>query len=400
MLDAHLTCHGRWSWSAAFALTTAWLLTTPGDAIGQDPFAAIHGTRAPVRAGDSIKVGTNVFDGLPGSSYIAEFEDANGINTVPLVAGRPEVINLQAGGVGTSMRVSVFEDGMKIGEEFIDVLDNGVVEITRLTFGDFPSQATAIRAEAPGLTLPLSLNNLIEFEDSTFVPGVGEVITDKDAVTAMGGFIGIFALQDIDGEHAGYQTDISGLTQTLDPFLPGILPEAYLEITQDPAVPPFGLMKTYEQSNIAVFYGDLGVIANFERPANGAAVSPASTLEPIMIPISYQATLDLDPESDTFGRFEAIVRSGFAVPGMKVPGDADGDGDVDAFDLGLWQTQFGMTGEGLSADFDMDNDVDAFDLGIWQINFGTGVEAAIPEPATLVMLLAAAVVRRRRRTFA
>ncbi len=85
-----------------------------------------------------------------------------------------------------------------------------------------------------------------------------------------------------------------------------------------------------------------------------------------------------------------------------VPGDADGDGDVDAFDLGIWQTQFGETGESLSADFDGDGDVDAFDLGLWQTNFGTGVEgAAVPEPAGAVSFLltvAGLAIRRRRRT--
>ncbi len=81
-----------------------------------------------------------------------------------------------------------------------------------------------------------------------------------------------------------------------------------------------------------------------------------------------------------------------------VPGDADGDGDVDAFDLGLWQTQFGSIGSGLSADFDGDGDVDAFDLGLWQTHFGTGVpDAAAPEPGVLAtMLLAAVAVTRRR----
>ncbi len=88
------------------------------------------------------------------------------------------------------------------------------------------------------------------------------------------------------------------------------------------------------------------------------------------------------------------------VPEMMgaIPGDADGDGDVDAFDLGIWQTQFGQTGQDLSADFDMDGDVDAFDLGIWQINFGTGLNAAVPEPAGAALLgLSASVLAIRRR---
>ncbi len=95
--------------------------------------------------------------------------------------------------------------------------------------------------------------------------------------------------------------------------------------------------------------------------------------------------------------FESVVTG----PSAAIPGDADGDGDVDAFDLGLWQTQFGMSGEGLSADFDADGDVDAFDLGIWQINFGTGLDGnAVPEPAaaSLFALSALGLARRRHRT--
>ncbi len=81
-----------------------------------------------------------------------------------------------------------------------------------------------------------------------------------------------------------------------------------------------------------------------------------------------------------------------------VPGDADGDGDVDAFDLGIWQTQFGSSGDGLDADFDGDGDVDAFDLGLWQTNFGSGLSAAVPEPTTLglVAIGVLATLRRRR----
>ncbi len=90
----------------------------------------------------------------------------------------------------------------------------------------------------------------------------------------------------------------------------------------------------------------------------------------------------------------------FTTARSTVTGDADLDGDVDAFDLGIWQTGFG-TQEGsaaVSGDFDGDGDTDAFDLGLWQTNFGTGQNASIPEPATLglLMLGGLAALRRRR----
>ncbi len=87
-----------------------------------------------------------------------------------------------------------------------------------------------------------------------------------------------------------------------------------------------------------------------------------------------------------------------AEPGT-VPGDFDLDGDVDAFDLGIWQSGFGRIGDALvtDGDADGDGDVDAFDLGIWQANFGTAVGSAVPEPATLGLLTALAIALDRGR---
>ncbi len=96
-----------------------------------------------------------------------------------------------------------------------------------------------------------------------------------------------------------------------------------------------------------------------------------------------------------------------------IPGDFDGDGDVDAFDLGIWQTGFGTrrdVGDGVvdAADYtiwrsfgdaDADLDVDAFDLGLWQTHFGAGraTPRAIPEPASLALIgLGTLLIARRR----
>ncbi len=83
--------------------------------------------------------------------------------------------------------------------------------------------------------------------------------------------------------------------------------------------------------------------------------------------------------------------------------DFDGDGDVDAFDLSLWQQGFGTTtatsAVALIGDADGDGDVDAFDLSIWQTEFGSARLApspiiAIPEPAAGLVLAAALLLGR------
>ena len=89
-----------------------------------------------------------------------------------------------------------------------------------------------------------------------------------------------------------------------------------------------------------------------------------------------------------------------------VPGDVDGDGDVDLADVGYFEAQFGMSGlplppEENSADLDADGDVDLDDLVFIRDNFGAGPAApaaATPEPATMSLLaLGGLMVLRRRR---
>ncbi len=87
----------------------------------------------------------------------------------------------------------------------------------------------------------------------------------------------------------------------------------------------------------------------------------------------------------------------------ELPGDFDGDGDVDGVDFGLWQAGYPTaSGAGLiNGDADADGDVDGVDFGIWQANYPTnlGGSAAIPEPATLAVLALGgfAVLLRRKR---
>ena len=90
-----------------------------------------------------------------------------------------------------------------------------------------------------------------------------------------------------------------------------------------------------------------------------------------------------------------------------VPGDVDGDGNVDLADMGIFEAQFGMSGLPLppgenSPDLDADGDVDLDDLVFIRDNFGyvspAAPAAATPEPATMTLLaLGGMLVLRRRR---
>jgi GH35 family endo-1,4-beta-xylanase len=87
---------------------------------------------------------------------------------------------------------------------------------------------------------------------------------------------------------------------------------------------------------------------------------------------------------------------------VAAPGDFDGDFDVDAEDLTVWQTSFAVDA---SADADHDGDTDGTDFLIWKRHLGANFAAApasavVPEPAAVLIaataLLAAAVRRRAR----
>ncbi|NQT93292.1 MAG: hypothetical protein HQ559_11070 [Lentisphaerae bacterium] len=72
-----------------------------------------------------------------------------------------------------------------------------------------------------------------------------------------------------------------------------------------------------------------------------------------------------------------------------LPGDVDGDNDVDIFDWSIFQVAYGQT-EGMDwshGDFDGDGDVDIFDWSIFQPNYGTSRAGdPLPEPAALSLL--------------
>lgn len=82
--------------------------------------------------------------------------------------------------------------------------------------------------------------------------------------------------------------------------------------------------------------------------------------------------------------FQIDVSAATALP--PLPGDFDGDRDVDGADLAVWQANFSAASGKTPAtgDADADGDVDGADFVVWQTHFPTSSAATpVPEPAAI-----------------
>ena len=73
-----------------------------------------------------------------------------------------------------------------------------------------------------------------------------------------------------------------------------------------------------------------------------------------------------------------------------LPGDANGDGSVNAADLDIVLKNYNHTGMGWGqGDFDSNGTVNGGDLNVWlsHKDNGSSVSGAVPEPVTLVLLV-------------
>ncbi len=179
------------------------------------------------------------------------------------------------------------------------------------------------------------------------------------------------------------------------------MPMIYLSPSNDHLFAP-NLANVLDIETNAKIAPGIGVFLHDE--ANGG---PEFTVEQL------QRLYDAETDGATLFAYSSFFRSGSLgvarqdavkqfYESLLIPGDFDGDGAVDAFDLGIWQNGFGITSGATLADGDANGDgaVDAFDLAVWQLNFKGDVDVfSVPEPATAAMLVLATpwLMRRRAR---
>lgn len=113
----------------------------------------------------------------------------------------------------------------------------------------------------------------------------------------------------------------------------------------------------------------------------------------------------LDSEIATLGFANAKVYGGIlnVIGAEAIPGDCDGDGDVDLTDLAILAGHYGATAPPMlgpaEGNFDGDGDVDLTDLALLAQNYGYGTMTAVPEPASLLLVAmvgGAMAIRRQR----
>jgi cytochrome c peroxidase len=140
-----------------------------------------------------------------------------------------------------------------------------------------------------------------------------------------------------------------------------------------------------------------------------SGIQDNSFLDAALRPSGQQHLFDADERAALVAFLMTLTDSTFLTsnlfsdPFVNVPGDFDGNGEVNGADLAVWQSAFGTNG---LADADDDGDSDGRDFLVWQRNFGLTWEnlaplaavTAIPEPGTALLggiLLAGWILRRK-----
>ena len=163
--------------------------------------------------------------------------------------------------------------------------------------------------------------------------------------------------------------------------------------------------------------------AEYDRVNVSLLASLSGTLQVLLDPAFTPAAgnsfdiLDWGSISGTFGSIQlpALVggmtwnASQLYVTGTLsvggVLGDYNQNGIVDVADYTVWRDALGQSGIGLAADGDGDQMITEADYGIWKTNFGhhagggagVNANAAVPEPATMVLIAGILAICSRRR---
>lgn len=137
---------------------------------------------------------------------------------------------------------------------------------------------------------------------------------------------------------------------------------------------------------------DAAIQLNYDRIFDHAEVYRLTSASPNPV---QGADVELDLVNALLYSMPAYSVTTLVFVSDGLPGDYNGDGEVDAADYTVWRDSFGLTGDQV-ADGNEDNIVNEDDFLLWRENFGrtelgggggASAAAAVPEPATLSLAI-------------
>jgi len=247
------------------------------------------------------------------------------------------------------------------------------------TFGDYLSlfsiESMDIDIADNSLTIPLGgLGGINAGNVGYHLVGTGPHLTGTATATGTSTF-------DPGGTTLGFDSGM--LTFAGNGSLGGLLGTGVVDFTIDPA-----------EAEIPT--GAINMTATLTATADPEKILVSVSI-PIFAPIDDFVTDPIEIDVTLAGLIEATGIKMITVMNM-LPGDVDGDGDVDFQDFLALQIGFGTTSgaDKSDGDLDGDGDVDFQDFLVLQVNFGNSTDAlgvggglggsAVPEPGTLILL--------------
>jgi hypothetical protein len=160
-------------------------------------------------------------------------------------------------------------------------------------------------------------------------------------------------------------------------------------------------VKTTADPPDAFFYSLPAVVPS--PVANSSTTAATGSLDgTIQVPITLTYIFDSVIQGQVLNDAGRVILVGSLTATRVIPGDFDGNRDVDSADLAKWAGDFGANG---GSDADGDGDSDGHDFLLWQQAYGTdnalATGGAVPEPAAAGLGLAAILIcgwSRRRTT--